>query len=102
MLDAASNAVKELVATGMAGSAGAGDRQFVPVRAADWLLVATARVVPVAERGRYAEEFRSELWELAAGGGGTVAQVSYAVRLLAGCVRLRRELRPGRRRGVAS
>jgi hypothetical protein len=38
----------------------------------------TTRLLPAADRARYAEEFRSELWDLAEIGAGRCQQVLYA------------------------
>lgn len=64
------------------------------------LVAAAAGLLPVADRGRYLEEFRSELTDLARAGGSRWAQVGYSVRLLASAWRLRAELRSPRRRGA--
>lgn len=52
---------------------------------------AAARLLPPADRVRYAEEYRCELYELAQ--GSRRAQWAYALRLLVCAVSLRRELR---------
>jgi hypothetical protein len=44
------------------------------------LLAAAARVLPAADREPYAQEYRSELWELAQAGDGRVGQLCYALR----------------------
>ena len=62
------------------------------------LLAAAARLVPVADRPRYAAEFRAELADIAAAGGNRRAQVAYAARLVAAAPRLRIELKVPRRR----
>ncbi|MFD0686025.1 hypothetical protein [Actinomadura fibrosa] len=68
------------------------------VRAAGWAV----RMLPSADRPRYAEEFRSELWELAAADAGRWRQVRHAVRLLVRAPLLRRELtRPRARRALS-
>ena len=51
------------------------------------------RVLPPADRPRYDEEFRSEVYELAAAGASRWAQLAYAVRLLDRAWVLRAELR---------
>ena len=46
-----------------------------------WRLAGAAtRLLPARERARYAEEFRSELWELAAAGTSRRTQQAYAAR----------------------
>ena len=44
------------------------------------LVTAAARLLPAREQARYAEEFRSELWEIAHAGGTRRAQLAYAAR----------------------
>lgn len=53
----------------------------------------SARLLPPADRPRYDEEFRNELYDLAAAGAARRAQVGHAVLLLACAWRLRGELR---------
>ncbi|MFE2070653.1 hypothetical protein ACFXDH_51285 [Streptomyces sp. NPDC059467] len=48
---------------------------------AGWLVRVACRMVPVGERGRYAEEWRGELWELGEGRRRRRRQVMHAVRL---------------------
>jgi DNA-directed RNA polymerase specialized sigma24 family protein len=76
---------------------GAGRVAPVAVR----LLAAAARLLPGGDRARYAEEFRSELWEIAHAGGGRRAQLAYAARVVMSARRLRADLRVPRRRGAA-
>jgi hypothetical protein len=66
------------------------------------LLAAAARLLPAADRARYAEEYRSELWELAHADGRRRTQLAYAARQVLYALRLCRELRTPRRRGAAS
>ena len=54
------------------------------------LVAVAAWLLPAGERARYGEEWRSELHDLAASGEGRRRQLGYAVRLLAGTLRLRR------------
>ena len=49
---------------------------------------------------RYAEEFGSELAEIALAGGGRAAQLEYAARQLMSSVRLRADLKAPRRRSA--
>jgi hypothetical protein len=65
------------------------------------LLAAAARLLPRADRGRYTEEFQSELSDLVAAGAGRRAQLAYAARLLAAARSLRVELRAPRRERAA-
>jgi hypothetical protein len=63
------------------------------------LTAVAARLLPVAERARYCEEFGSELAEIALAGGRRRTQLAYAARtVLSSAWQLRAELRsPGRR-----
>jgi hypothetical protein len=65
------------------------------------LVMAAARLLPTQERVRYAEEFGSELWEIARVGGDRRAQLAYAARQVLAVRRLRAGLRVPRRRGAA-
>jgi hypothetical protein len=66
---------------------------------AGWLVGLALRVVPVGERGRYGEEWRGELWDLAGQGGGRRRrQTVHAVRTLACAWSVRSGVREGRRR----
>jgi len=56
-------------------------------------LAAAARMLPVWERSRYAEEFRSKLWEMAHVGGRRRTQLAHAARQVISALRLRREPR---------
>jgi hypothetical protein len=53
------------------------------------LLVTAARLLPTSGRARYCEEWRSELWEIAAAQTGRRPQYQYAARQLLSVVRLR-------------
>ncbi len=65
------------------------------------VLAMAARLLPAADRTRYAAEFRSELWELAQAGAGRWRQLGYAGRQLLAACELRAALRaPRRRRAV--
>lgn len=70
------------------------------VRTARRLVAAAARMLPAGDRARYAEEFRSELAEIALAGGGRAAQLGYAARQLMSSVRLRADLKAPRRRSA--
>ncbi len=80
----------------------AGDRgQHGPGRvapSAERLLDAAARLLPAADRARYAEEYRSELREIAHSGRSRRRQLRYASRQLASSVPLHAELLTPRRR----
>jgi hypothetical protein len=58
-------------------------------------------MLPAGDRARYAEEFGSELAEIALAGGGRFAQLAYAARQLRSAPRLRADLRSPRRRSAA-
>jgi hypothetical protein len=65
------------------------------------LLTAAARLLPTAERARYADEYRSELWELSQAGDGRIRQLSYALRQLRSAPSMRLALSSPRRRSAA-
>jgi hypothetical protein len=65
------------------------------------LLARPARLLPAADRARYAEEYCSELTELAQAGAGRLGQLGYALRQLYSAPRTGRALRSPRRRGAA-
>jgi hypothetical protein len=62
-------------------------------------LLAAARLLPAGDRARWAEEFRSELTEIARAGAGRRGQLAYAGRVVLSARRLRADLRAPRRRG---
>ena len=64
------------------------------------LLGAAIRLLPPANRLRYAAEFRSELADIAAAGGRRREQLAYTTRLLLTAPRLHIELRAPRRRSA--
>jgi hypothetical protein len=64
------------------------------------LLAAAARLLPASDRARYAEEFRSELTEIARSGAGRGPQLAYAARVVMSARRLHADLRAPRRRGA--
>src|SRR5262249_48874105 len=70
-----------------------GKRQANPMRAAGRIAQTTTLVLPVADRARYCDEFRSELHDLAATGVSRLGQLVYAVRLMDQAWTLRTELR---------
>lgn len=68
--------------------------QIAPL--ADHLLSAASRLLPVGDRARYAEEFWSELSEIACAGTRHRAQLAYASHAVISAWRLRAELRASR------
>jgi len=76
-----------------------GVRRVVPSAAG--LLAVAVRPLPVADRTRYAEEYRSELWELTQSGAGRWRQLRYALRQLRSSLSVGFALRSPRRRGAA-
>jgi hypothetical protein len=73
----------------------AADGEMAP---AAWVAGMAARLLPARHRARYAEEYRSELFELAAAREPRRCQVLFAVRLLRTAPTLRLELRAPRQR----
>jgi len=71
------------------------------VLSAAGLLVVAARVLPAAHRARYAEEYRSELWDLAQSGVGRLRQLQYALRQLCSAFPVGFTLRSPRRKSAA-
>jgi hypothetical protein len=65
------------------------------------VLAAAVRLLPAADRARYGEEYRSELWELAQSGYGRMRQLRYALRQLRSALPMSFALRAPRRRGAA-
>lgn len=84
---------------GRAGQEQHGARRVVPL--AGQLLAAAARLLPAGDRARYAEEFRSELAEIARAGAGRRRQLAYAARVVLSVRRLRADLQAPRRRRAA-
>ena len=66
------------------------------------LLGAGTRLFPAADRARYDEEYRGELWELAQSGAGCIRQLRYALHQLLGTLPMSFTLRYPRRRSAAS
>ena len=64
------------------------------------LLAAATRLLPAADRGRYAEEYQSELLDLAQCGAGRLRQLGYALRQLLRALPMSRVLRSPRRRSA--
>ena len=71
------------------------------VPSAAGLLAAAARLLPAADRTRYAEEYLSELWDLAQSGAGRLRQLGYALRQLRSGLSVGFALRSPRRSGAA-
>jgi hypothetical protein len=67
--------------------------QITVVPVAGRIAHVAARILPPADRARYCDEYRSELYELAAAGAWRWGQLMYAVRLLDRAWVLRAELR---------
>ena len=65
------------------------------------LLAVAACVLPLADRSRYAEEFRAELQDIARSGDGRGPQWRYAIRQFTAALRLRGELREAQRQQPA-
>ncbi|WP_331722843.1 hypothetical protein OG848_47740 (plasmid) [Streptomyces canus] len=66
---------------------------------ARWLVGVASRVVPVGERGRYAEEWQGELWDLGQPARGRRRrQLAHALRLLSRTWGVRGGVRAARRR----
>jgi hypothetical protein len=86
------------------GSARDGQGQRSAVRMAPLagrLLAVAAGLLPAGDRARYAEEFLSELTEMAQAGARRRQQLVYAARVALSARRLRADLRAPRRRGAA-
>jgi hypothetical protein len=71
------------------------------VPSATGLMAAAVRLLPAADRGRYAAEYLSELWDLAQFGAGRLGQLRYAFRQLVRALPMRLALRAPRRRSAA-
>jgi hypothetical protein len=65
---------------------------------ANRLLGAATRLLPAANQARYAEEYRSELWEIAYAGHPRRSQLRYASRQVVSSLHLRAELLSPHRR----
>ena len=74
-------------------------KRVVPLAAG--LLEAAARLLPVSDRARFAEEYASELQELAQRGAGRRQQLHYALRQLRRALPMGLALRSPRRRSAA-
>lgn len=64
------------------------------------LVTAAARLLPAADRNRYAEEFQSELWDLAQARAGRLRQLQYALHQLLCAFPMGFALRSPRRKGA--
>ena len=78
------------------GSGQPGARRVAPSAAS--LLTTAARLLPAAHRSRYAEEYQSELWDLAQAGAGRIRQLRYALCQFRNAVPISVALRAPRRR----
>jgi hypothetical protein len=65
------------------------------------LLAGAARLLPAADRARYAEEYQSELWDIAQAGVGRIGQLRYALSQLRNALPVSAALRSPRRRSSA-
>jgi len=72
-----------------------------PQRPARALVTLAAFFLPAADCRRWAEEYRSELYDLASSGAGGLRQLWYALRLLRRTVSMSFALRSPRRRSAA-
>ena len=75
-----------------------GVRRVAPSAAG--LLAAVARLLPAADRSRYADEYLSELYDIAQSGAGRLQQLRYAFRQLQNVVPMSFVLRSPRRRSA--
>jgi hypothetical protein len=72
-----------------------------PAWPASGLTSVASFLLPAADRARYSEEYRSELWELAQAGAGRIRQLRYALRQLRNALPMGFALRSPRRRSAA-
>ena len=72
-----------------------------PAWPARGLAGAAAFLLPGTGRDRYAEEFRSELWDLAQSGAGRLQQLRYGFRQLCSALPMRLALRSPQRKNAA-
>lgn len=86
-----------LDATGTSSPAPAAVRLSASAR---WLIGLALRVIPAAERARYAEEWRGELWDLAAGPARRRRQIAHALRTVACAWSQRRAVSEGHHRAA--
>jgi DNA-directed RNA polymerase specialized sigma24 family protein len=77
-------------------------RLGVPARAAARVAGLATRVLPVAHRVRYRDEYQSELYEISSAGASWWQQMMYAIRLLDRSWELRFELRQQKTRRARS
>ena len=71
------------------------------VPSAAGLLTFAARLLPTADRARYGEEYKSELWDLARSGAGRLRQLGYGLRQLRQALAAGFALRSARRGSAA-
>lgn len=65
------------------------------------LLMAASRLLPPSDRARYAEEYQSELWELASAGASRAEQLRYATRQALRAAQVRGEVLAPRSKSAA-
>jgi hypothetical protein len=99
-LDRAHDLGRDRAAARANGSGQPGARRVAPAAAS--LLTTAARLLPAAHRSRYAEEYRSELWDLAQAGAGRIRQLRYALCQFRNVVPMSVTLRSPRRRSSTS
>ena len=80
-------------------AAGPTAKRVAPM-AAD-MLAGAARLLPAADRARYAEEYQAELWHLATSGANRQQQLRYALRQFRGALWMRLALQSSQRRSAA-
>lgn len=80
----------------------AGQTRVAVVAAAERVALISVRVLPAADRVRYAEEFAGELYDLTCRGAGRWRQAAYALRVASRVWVLRIELTTRARREVRS
>jgi hypothetical protein len=77
------------------------ERHPWPTLPASGLAAAAAFLLPATHRGRFLEEYRCELWDLAESGAGRLRQVICAFRQLRSAIPLRAAVLSPRRRNAA-
>ena len=84
--------------TGSARNPGTAARPTWP---ASRLAGVASLLLPIADRARYSEEYRSELWDLAQAGAGRIRQLLYALRQIRNALPTSSALRSPRRKSSA-
>jgi hypothetical protein len=85
----------------MAGSARNPGTAARPAWPANGLAGVASLLLPIADRARYSEEYRSELWDLAQAGAGRIRQLLYALRQIRNARPTSSALRSPRRKSSA-